>query len=192
MPTNVYVDGFNLYYGCLKSSPYKWLDLEALCKKLLPRDDIGRIRYFTARVAARHDPQTPMRQQVYLRALETSSVISVHYGHFLTHPTKMRRASVHKGQDPMVKVIKTEEKGSDVNLATFLLLDAFKKDCDTAVVISNDSDLKLPIEVAQNELGVRVGVVNPHPANKRSHALQPTFFKQIRSSALKRDCPHFG
>jgi hypothetical protein len=37
-------------------------------------------------------------------------------------------------------VIKTEEKGSDVNLATYLLLDAFKQDCEAAVVISNDSD----------------------------------------------------
>jgi uncharacterized LabA/DUF88 family protein len=83
-----------------------------------------------------------------------------------------------------VEVVKTEEKGSDVNLATYLLLDAFKGDCDVAVVISNDSDLKLPIEVAQRELGLRVGVVNPHAASRRSRALQPTFFKQIRSSAL--------
>lgn len=83
-----------------------------------------------------------------------------------------------------VEVVRTEEKGSDVNLATHLLLDAFKHDCTTAVVISNDSDLKLPIEIAQTELGIRVGVVNPHPPARRSRALQPTFFKQLRTSAL--------
>ena len=83
-----------------------------------------------------------------------------------------------------VEVVKTEEKSSDVNLATFLLLDAFKRECDVAVVISNDSDLKLPIEVARHELGLRVGVVNPHPSARRSRALRPTFFKQIRASAL--------
>lgn len=82
------------------------------------------------------------------------------------------------------EVVKTEEKGSDVNLATFLLLDAFKRDCTTAVVISNDSDLKLPIEIAQTELGIRVGVVNPHPAARRSRALRPTFFKQLRPATL--------
>ena len=70
------------------------------------------------------------------------------------------------------------------NPATYLLLDAFKGECEVAVVISNDSGLKLPIEVAQGELGLRVGVVNPHPPAGRSRALQPTFFKQIRSSAL--------
>jgi uncharacterized LabA/DUF88 family protein len=83
-----------------------------------------------------------------------------------------------------VEVIKTEEKGSDVNLATHLLLDVFRDRCDTAVVISNDSDLAEPIRVAEQELGVRVGVVNPHPAKRRSRALQSTFFKQLRQSVL--------
>jgi NYN domain len=82
-------------------------------------------------------------------------------------------------------VIKTEEKGSDVNLATYLLLDAFKRDCKAAVVISNDSDLREPITVAQRELGLIVGIINPHPPQRRSRALQPTFFKQIRESALR-------
>lgn len=60
MRTNVYVHGFNLYYGCLKGTRYRWLDLETLCERLLPRHQIQRLRYFTARVAARpnkpHDP----------------------------------------------------------------------------------------------------------------------------------------
>jgi hypothetical protein len=48
LQTNVYIDGFNLYYGCLKGTPYKWLDLDALCRRLLPKHRLGRIRYFTA------------------------------------------------------------------------------------------------------------------------------------------------
>ena len=182
--TNVYVDAFNLYYGCLKGTPYRWLDLGALCRRLLPKDEIKRIRYFTATVSARPDnPHAPQRQQVYLRALETIPGLSIHYGHYLSHVTRMPLARPRRGARS-VEVMKTEEKGSDVNLATFLLLDAFKSDCQVAVVISNDSDLKLPIEVAQHELGLRVGVVNPHPPERRSRALQPTFFKQIRTSAL--------
>jgi len=110
--------------------------------------------------------------------------LSIHYGHYLSHVTRMPLAHPRLGRARTVEVVKTEEKGSDVNLATYLLLDGFKRDCDVAVVISNDSDLKLPIEVAQHELGLRVGVVNPHPPARRSRALQPTFFKQVRSSAL--------
>jgi uncharacterized LabA/DUF88 family protein len=188
MATNVYVDAFNVYYGSLRWTPYRWLDLGALCARLLPKDRINRIRYFTATVSARPDnPDSPQRQQVYLRALETTPGLSIHYGHYLTHVTRMPVANPRRGGPRTVEVVKTEEKGSDVNLATFLLLDAFKRDCDVAVVISNDSDLKLPIEVAQSELGIRVGVVNPHPPSRRSRALQPTFFKQLRTSALV-DC----
>jgi uncharacterized LabA/DUF88 family protein len=161
VPTNVYVDGFNLYYGCLRGTPHKWLDLDALCRRLFPRDRINRIRYFTAIVSARPgDPQQPQRQQAYLRALETIPLLTIHRGRYLTHPTRMLLAHPVPGGPVTVEVIKTEEKGSDVNLATYLLFDAFRKDCDTAVVISNDSDLKEPIELVQRELGVRVGVVN--------------------------------
>jgi hypothetical protein len=52
MATNVYVDAFNLYYGSLRGTPYRWLDLGALCARLLPKDRINRIRYFTATVSA--------------------------------------------------------------------------------------------------------------------------------------------
>jgi uncharacterized LabA/DUF88 family protein len=186
MRTNVYVDAFNLYYGCLKGTPYRWLDLAALCHRLLPNDEINRIRYFTALVSARpDDPQEPQRQLTYLRALRTIPNLSIHTGHYLSHPVRMRLANPPAGGPATVEVIKTEEKGSDVNLATYLLLDAFKQDCQAAVVISNDSDLKEPITVAQRELGLIVGIINPHPPQRRSRALQPTFFKQIRESALR-------
>jgi uncharacterized LabA/DUF88 family protein len=182
---NVYVDAFNLYYGCLRGTPYRWLDLGALCARLLPRERINRIGYFTAALSVRpDDPRARQRQQIYLRALETVPGLSIHYGYFLSHVVRMPLANPPSRGSRTVAVVKTEEKSSDVNLATFLLLDAFKRECDVAVVISNDSDLKLPIEVARNELGLRVGVVNPHSSARRSRALQPTFFKQIRASVL--------
>ena len=139
MITNIYIDGFNLYYGCLRGTPYRWLDLDALCHRLFPQDTIHRIRYFTARVSGRgSDPQAPLRQQFYLRALETIPHLTVHLGHFLTHPTRMPLAHPRPGGSQTVEVIKTEEKGSDVNLASYLLLDGFRNDFETAVVVSND------------------------------------------------------
>lgn len=59
MKTNVYIDGFNLYYGCLKKTPYRWLNVAELCRLMLPKDTIHRIKYFTARVSAR--PRDPIR-----------------------------------------------------------------------------------------------------------------------------------
>ncbi len=71
MRTIVYVDGFNLYYGALKGSPWKWLDLFLLFKTILQsHHDIRAIKYFTARVSSTSgDPSKPRRQDVYLRAL---------------------------------------------------------------------------------------------------------------------------
>jgi hypothetical protein len=187
MRANVYVDAFNLYYGCLKGTPYRWLDLDAFCRQLLPHDRIHRIRYFTAMVSGRSaDPRQPQRQQIYLRALRTIPHLSVHLGHYLSHPVRMPLAHPPPGGPQTVEVIKTEEKGSDVNLASYLLLDGFRSDCEAAVVISNDSDLKVPIELAQAQLGLVVGVVNPHPPARRSRALQPTFWRQVREPQLWR------
>jgi hypothetical protein len=186
--TNVYVDGFNLYYGCLKGTSYRWLDLEALCARLLTKNIVHRIRYFTARVSARpNKPHDPVHQDMYLRALATLPSVSIHLGSFLTKPAKMPLAAPQPAGPKFAEVLKTEEKGSDVNLATYLLADVFREDAAAFVVISNDSDLTEPIRIVCHELGKPVGIINPHPPNKRSRALlscKPTFFKQIRRGAL--------
>jgi hypothetical protein len=124
------------------------------------------------------------RQPTYLRALETVPHLSIHLGRYLSHLERMPLARPAHGQPSTVEVIKTEEKGSDVNIATYLFLDGFRRDYDTAVVITNDSDLTAPVALAQTELGLTVGVVNPHHAKRRSRALRPTFFKQLRPSVL--------
>lgn len=59
----------------------------------------------------------------------------------------------------MASVARREEKGSDVNVAAHLLVDVLTKAVDAAVVVSNDSDLKLPIDVARGV--VPVGLINP-------------------------------
>ena len=70
---------------------------------------------------------------------------------------------------PFVKVLDTEEKGSDVNLASYLLMDGFESQYEVAVVISNDSDLQLPIELVRTRLGKQIGVYDP--SRKRSFQL---------------------
>ena len=188
MITNVYVDGFNLYYGCLKGTSHKWLDLDALCRTLLPNNQLHRIRYFTARVKARDDPLAPVRQDLYLQALSTLPHVSTHLGHFLVTKARMALATPPPAGPRTVEVLKTEEKGSDVNLATYLLTDAFRGDCQTAVVITNDSDLAEPIRVISQELSIPVGLINPHPRQASRALLRqgPAFVKSIRPSVLAK------
>ncbi|MDZ7801215.1 MAG: hypothetical protein U5K81_10550 [Trueperaceae bacterium] len=112
MRTRVYVDGFNLYYGALRGTPYKWLDLSTLHGRLLPKNRIDPIYYCTARVTGRaHDPDQPVRQDVYLRALQTIPNLTVVEGTFLSQEKKMPLVSPWSGGQRFATVIKTEEKG---------------------------------------------------------------------------------
>ncbi|HUY95128.1 MAG TPA: NYN domain-containing protein [Terracidiphilus sp.] len=164
--TNVYVDGFNLYYGAAKYTPFKWVDLATLCANVLPGISIHRIRYFTALVKPLpSDPQTRMRQDIYIRALQTIPNLSVHFGHYLQSTVMMRLASPPPGGNAFAEVIKMEEKGSDVNIATYMLIDAFRRDCDQLVVITNDSDLAEPVRIINKELNISVGIFNPQTAD---------------------------
>ncbi|MDR3622769.1 MAG: NYN domain-containing protein [Paludisphaera borealis] len=163
MTLNVYVDAFNLYYGCLMDTPYKWLDLRTLCALSFPDDQIQDIHYFTARIKPNsHDPDKHVRQETYLRALRTLPGLHIREG---TYSRKAVKLPLHPLPAPptpptLVKVLKNEEKGSDVNLATRLLIDAFDKAFDAAVVITNDSDLAEPIHQVRRKFGYRVMILH--------------------------------
>ena len=84
MRTRIYVDGFNLYYGALKGTPFKWLNLVELARQLLPAGHaVDQLNYYTARVSGVSDPQAPARQHAYLRALRTLPEVTLHFGSFL-------------------------------------------------------------------------------------------------------------
>jgi hypothetical protein len=63
--------------------------------------------------------------------------------------------------DQKAYVMESEEKGSDVNLASYLLFDGFRQDYEQAVIVSNDSDLAEPIRLVRNELNLKVFLLNP-------------------------------
>ena len=183
---NVYIDGFNLYYGCCRGTPYRWLNLSKLCGQLLPEYQINRIRYFTAMIQATPaDPGGPQRQLTFIRALKTIPNLSIHYGLFTTHKVKRPHANSPPQGPNMVEVLDTKEKGSDVNLASYLLIDAFKKDSEASVVVSNDSDLVEPIRLARDELGLDVGILHPHRNYVRELDQVATFYRPIRERALR-------
>ena len=179
----VYVDGFNLYYGALKNTPYKWLDVGCLCRTLRPGDTILGINYYTARVSARPtNPTAPRDQEVYLRALGTIPNLSITFGHFLTHSVRMTLTGVEPLQK--VWVDKTEEKGSDVNLAAHLVRDAYQKKFEVAALITNDSDLAEPVRIVRHEVGLPVGILSPRERHSVELTRFATFTKRIRQSQL--------
>jgi uncharacterized LabA/DUF88 family protein len=184
--TFVYVDGFNLYYGALRRTSCKWLDIEKLCGLILKNTPIERIKYFTARVVPRpSDPDQAVRQEVYLRALSTNSKVEIHFGHFLSHAVRMPLCDANGLMTRQFSyVLKTEEKGSDVNIASHLLLDAHLSLFDQAIIVSNDSDLLTPIRFVRKNFGKRVGVLNPHRRPSQVLLREADFLRTIRAGAV--------
>lgn len=211
LKTIVYIDGFNFYYGCVKGTPYKWLDLSKICALLLPGHDIIEIKYFSASVKPRpNDLEQPARQRIFFRALRTIPNLTIILGHFLSHPAslpllnKQPRWSwmrfIRKVSEPswwpllrrnkdksllMARVLRTDEKGSDVNLATHLLHDAYRNLFEVAVVFSGDSDLKEVVRIVSKELHLKVGVINPQKRLCRMLKKEADFYKVVRTGVLK-------
>lgn len=189
MKTIVYVDGFNLYYGCLKNTPYKWLDLQKLFENLLDdKNEIIEIKYFTARVKSTpKNVSAPQRQQAYIRALEkTIPKLKIQYGHFLSHKVRMANANPPPNT---LEVIKTEEKGSDVNLAIQVLNDAWLNQYECAVIVSNDSDMAEALRMIRMHHPKKIiGLITPGEDTRTSEQLKKYshFIKKIRTSLLKK------
>ena len=192
MRTYIYIDGFNFYYGAVKDTQYKWLNFKKLFEYLLDSShQIISIKYFTAIVTGKIDPGQPVRQKTYIRALKKYiPEISVYYGKFLSHNVfKPLAYPIDKnlfGKNiKFVNVIKTEEKGSDVNLSVQLLNDAWLDLHDCAVIVSNDSDLSESLRLVKELHKKKIGLITPgkiHPS--RELLKYSDFTKRVRKGVL--------
>lgn len=98
----------------------------------------------------------------------------------------MRLAQPPPGGSNTAEVIKTEEKGTDVHIAAHTLRDAFRKDCDLVVLVSNDSDLCEPLRMVKEKYGVDIGILNPFDRPSRwLRQVEPSFMKPIRAGAAR-------
>jgi uncharacterized LabA/DUF88 family protein len=192
MRTYIYIDGFNFYYGAVKDTPYKWLNFKKLFESLLaPAHQILSIKYFTAIVTGKIDPGQPIRQKTFIRALKKFiPEISVYYGKFLSHNV-FKPLAYPIDQNTFGKyikfanVIKTEEKGSDVNIAVHLLNDAWLDHYDCAVIVSNDSDLAESLRLVKEQHKKKIGLITPGKTHPSRELLKyADFTKRIRKGVL--------
>lgn len=194
-----YIDCFNLYHARLANKPLRWLNLVKLVEHhLAPGQELLRVKAFTANAQPLPwDKQRSQRQQTYHEALLSNPKLDLILGtfrvdrhvHWIWDSYERALSNWSSGIKPeSIAVARTEEQGSDVNLGSHLLRDTYQSHLDTAIVITNDSDLITPIRFAV-ESGIRVIVI--HPEKNRSHHSRglkqaATASLELRSTLIER------
>ena len=162
-----YIDGFNLYFGLRQSKlrRYYWLDLPALITTLLkPNQELIATHYFTARIKTNgKNADDAKRQGEYIEALATRPGLATQFGHYLQKTRHCKKCSATWPD--------YEEKMTDVNIAVQLLTDAFEDRFDTAIIVSGDSDLTIPIQQVRQRFPHKRLIV-AFPPNRHSEQLK--------------------
>lgn len=160
----VYIDGFNLYFGMREAGfdQCRWLNVRKLSENLLgPNQTLIEVKYFTSRVS--NNPDKQKRQSTYIDALEAVKARII-YGNYQDGSEECKRCG---------NVWRTaKEKMTDVNIATHIIMDAYKDNYDMAMLISGDSDLVPPIKAVHNNFkNKRVCIAFPPKRHNSSMAL---------------------
>lgn len=188
--TRIYVDGYNLYYGCLRKTPYKWLDpLKLFESEVLPsifyEHDGERIstellplaiKFFTAQIvpAAAKAQDSISSQAKYHTALRKyhPNRIELIEGYYSVQQVSVKAVSIDAPDtEPRfcedVLIWKLEEKRSDVNLALHAYHDAISGAVDQVVIVTNDTDIATCLEMIRKHTNVVVGLVTPTKDRER-------------------------
>ena len=178
LKTAVYVDGYNLYYGRLRGTPFKWLDLVTFVDNLLrPRDQnevLVRVNLYTAWAAATfatHGKASVQAQNNYHRAIKAKHPerFSITYGTHSWDKSGTLLPSFEPEQPfdhaKRVRVWKIEEKQTDVNIALGIYRDACRNLYDRIILATNDSDAEPTLAAIREDFPeIMIGVVMPrHP-----------------------------
>jgi len=181
MKTRVYIDGYNLYYGCLKkNTAFRWLDLVRLFENhILPDSTPPKntpsevsLKFFTADIKeqAALDPSSRKDQSAYHRALEAKyppEKLEIIKGYYSVADQNAFLIDENEPKRPpkdckKVKIWKLEEKQSDVNIAIHALYDVLTDDTIQQIVfVTNDTDLAPAVDMISNLGRVVIGTVIP-------------------------------
>ncbi len=173
----MYVDGYNLYYGRLRNSAFKWLDVVTLFDSIVAQRDqnekIVRLHLFTAPALASfatHGAASVNAQSAYHRALQAKHPerFEIVYGKHSYDRSGTLLPSFVDGQaydrNLRSRVWILEEKKTDVNLALRIYRDACQGLYDRIILMSNDSDAEPVLQAVRQDFPhIMIGVVIPIP-----------------------------
>lgn len=184
--TRIYIDGYNFYYGCLRGTPWKWLDVLQLFEahvlpSILVTDTAGNslkscllqnpaVNYFTAKIVERvakasDSVSSQARYHTALRKLHGERLQLVE-GYYAVNEMKVRLVDPdepNRAPRECAEALawKVEEKQSDVNLALHAYHDAITGAVDQVVIVTNDTDIAPALQMIRRHTQVRIGLVVP-------------------------------
>lgn len=180
LKTRIYVDGYNLYYGCLRNTPYKWLDLKRLfTEQILPSSApfdysiaTPLIKLYTAKIVekAANSHDSVADQESYHRALRftySDGSLEIIEGYYsVVQVSAYLVDPVRPGKWPRecdrADIWKLEEKQSDVNLALDSVTDVLQDpNIGHVVFVTNDTDIAPALRKLKELTKVKIGLVIP-------------------------------
>jgi len=182
--TQIYIDGYNLYYGRLRETPFKWLDVVALfssiTRSIEPHTKIISVKFFTAPALSKfasHGQDSMRAQNDYHRALEArypnyfEKILGSHV--YEKNGTRMPLFVPNQSFDKTisVKVWRLVEKKTDVNIAISMYRDVNRGDINQIVLFSNDTDAEPAIKALTEDFpALKIGLImpiTPHISEKK-------------------------
>lgn len=173
----VYIDGFNLYHGLKQKhgKKYMWLNIEEFSRNITPAHaSLHKTKYFTSRLRGSSTaPEKLQRQAQFLRAVQSlhPRVLTIEgtYQSFQSH-CKHCNNLIHCPYcgSPHVK---PNEKKTDVNIATSMLVDAFEDNCDIQILVSGDSDYEFTL-MELRRLFPQKEIIVAFPPMRRNNRLE--------------------
>jgi len=180
MQTIIYIDGYNFYYGLLKNTAYKWLDIASLVEHICyiqnPEIEVKAVKFFTAPVITRvatHGEKAQQAQDSYHKALlsSNSGILEIISGYHIMEKGYLPCYKKPIDKKDRVEVWRLEEKQTDVNIALHLYRDAVKQHCEQVVLVSSDSDFEPPLKYLKKDFPkLELGLILPRkPPTEQKH-----------------------
>jgi len=156
----VFIDGQNTYkrlIECFPAMPHPGqFDVRALANGLVglaPGRVLDGIRYYTGIQDSSRDPGGYAGKQRYLAKLTADGVTVVQHPMKYSLEWVLARDQPATGPRKFVQIWQSREKGIDILLALDIVLMASKNAYDTAVIVSQDTDLDVAVAAAFQLVG---------------------------------------
>ena len=189
-----------MYFGCLRGTPYRWLDVcaltERLCREQNPACELVSINYFTADIRAKFSSRGEVSyraQQDYLLSLQAHNIARNPRLKVIKGKYNVQSKTYYAHQNPIdcnrkLTVWAPEEKQTDVSIAVNMLCDAMEKPIDQLVIVSNDSDLTPALHAIRTRWPeLSVGVIAPVRGQERNSSADLSKFANWTRSGITQE-----